>query len=215
MPVGFLAFVIVVGVAGLPGCTDGNAGIPIGAPAEVLRRAPERTEREAGRIVIASDLAEYSGVIDFEASSGEVWPVVERGASRGDPIALRGDVVADDGDVLRGPTSTNPFLAVRLVRGATNVRPFGGRQVRGGSALQYRVEIETDRALANTPTAERPALREAFAAAKAARSFTADVFVDARGRITRIDLPRDLRYPATKNRRGFVATTTIELIWPA
>lgn len=195
------------------GCAGGDPGIPSGAPVEVLADAPSRTEREPGRVVIASDLAEYAGTIDFAAGTAEVRPVVEKGAPEPEVVVVRDDLRAGEPDPLSGATSYNPFLAVDLVRGATDIRPFGGRQVRGGSSLQYRVEIDVQRAVDRAMANQRDALDAALDAAGVAPTFTADVYVDAEGRITRIDLPRDLAQPKTKNRRGYVATTTIELSW--
>ena len=198
----------------LGGCTDGDPGVPTGSPVAVLAAAPDRTLRAGtAEISITSDLAEYHGSVDFSGGSGTVTPAVPRGAEDPAPQALRAGVDLGADDPLVGATSYNPFFAIDVVRGATNVRPFGGRQVKGNTALQYRIDIDLDRAVDAAPDASRDALRAAIDPIRAGDGFTTDVFVDSNGRFVRIDLPRDLADPEIKNRRGFKATTTIELDW--
>lgn len=104
---------------------------------------------------------------------------------------LTGGVESPDGPwPSASPLFARPLVAVALVRGAVEVEPYGGQAVRGVSTFRYEVDLAPDRAARLAGPAQRPAL-EALDRMVAGPTLFADIWVDARGRLVRIQMPLD------------------------
>jgi hypothetical protein len=175
--------VVLVGAA----CGSDRTGGPRGAPVAVVRASPDHTlQAGRGRVAAASPVATSAGTVDFAAGRATVKL---RGPGR---AALE---VAD------------PLVVVDMVRGATKIEPFGGAEVRGKSTMQYRIDVDPAKAAAAAPADRQPAL-QGIDRQLAQRTFYADVFVDAAGRIRRVITP----VHKEKGRLGWKSKETPELI---
>lgn len=103
-----------------------------------------------------------------------------------------------------GPLTTllvRPGLgtALAFLRGATKVIRYGGEEVRGVSTFRFSFVVDLAAAAAASPPAERPAL-EAASAAIGPVLWPADVWLDAQGRVRRLQMAEnpELRSTTTK-----------------
>lgn len=109
------------------------------------------------------------------------------------------------------PAFSHPLAAVELVRGAVKVTSYGGQAVRGVSAFRYEVDLAPDKAARQASLAVRSALQALDARVRGPTLF-ADVWVDGRGRLLRVQLPLD---PNASRPRGYsketVAVVTVDI----
>jgi hypothetical protein len=135
-------------------CGGDRSGGPRGEPSAVVRAAPDRT-LEAGRASVygAGPGVVSEGTVDFGARQSDVQ--------------VKGPNAASAGVELR-----DPVVVVDMVRGFTDVEPYGGGEVRGASTIKYELGVEYE-----------------------GRRFFADVWVDSVGRIRRVLVPTDKSKP--------------------
>ena len=152
------------------GCGSDRTGGPRGEPQAVVDASPDRT-------LTAESAA-------FEASAPE--------AVRIGRVALddTGEVTGESAarNTQQYPELVDPRSVVDLVRGALASESYGGAAVRGVSTFRYETVINVERAVAETPTAGR-ARMEQFARLLGSPAFYADVWIDADGRLRRVQVP--------------------------
>ena len=176
----------------LPAACAGGGGAPRGDPLAVVRAAPDRTfAHAAARVEAAAPDASSAGRVRLA-----------------DPDARLQTSGPDPGDY---PELSQPLALVDLVRGAVEVRPYGGTAVRGASTFRYETVIDVARAVRETPETRRPRVG-AFADLLKASSFYADVWVDGRGRLRRVQVPveKTPRRPGSRE-RGTPRLITVDL----
>ena len=162
-------FVVMVLAVGGAACGSDRTGGPRGEPQAVVDAAADRTvaARRAAFDATAPD-AERKGRVEF---------------GTGADASGQGTGKAEE-----HPELVDPASVVDLVRGALSSVAYGGAAVRGTSTFRYETVINVERAVAETPAADRPRM-EAFARALGAPAFYADVWIDADGRLRRIQVP--------------------------
>ena len=74
-----------------------------------------------------------------------------------------------------------------FLRGAINVKSYGGEEVRGVNAYRYTLEVDLAAAIADSPPADRPALQAASDAIGPV-VWPADVWLDSDGRVRRLQM---------------------------
>lgn len=163
-------FVVVALALGGVACGTDRTGGPRGDPQAVVDAAADLTVAagSAAFDATAPD-AERKGHVQFGENSSVLGP-------------------AGSGKVAEHPELTDPASVADLVRGALGSVAYGGAAVRGSSTFRYEVVINVERAVAETPAASRPRMA-AFAAALGAPAFYADVWIDADGRVRRLQVP--------------------------
>jgi hypothetical protein len=95
--------------------------------------------------------------------------------------------------------------AVAFLRGAVDALPYGGQEVQGVSAFRYSVHIDLGLAARSSPAEQRPAL-DAAAAAIGPVLWPADVWIDQRGRVVRLELAEDPQLHTTTTRANLLIT---------
>lgn len=162
-------FAVLVLALGGVACGTDRTGGPRGEPQAVVDSAADRTiaARGAAFDATAPD-AERKGQVMFDAAAD----------ASGDGT----------GKAEEHPELVDPASVVDLVRGALSSVAYGGAAVRGASTFRYETVINVERAVAETPATGR-ARMEAFARALGAPAFYADVWIDADGRLRRIQVP--------------------------
>ena len=158
--------VVVVAVLATGGCGEPTSR---GAPGAVVRTAPDRTfAHTAAHVEAAAPDARSQGRVSFAGAA----PLRPSGAG----------AAKDHAELVR------PLALVDLVRGAAEVKAYGGTAVRGVSTFRYEAVLDVDLAVRRTPEPRRAEVQD-VAAQLGARTFYADVWVDARGRIRRVQVP--------------------------
>lgn len=177
---------VVVAAAALAGaCGDDRRGGPRGSPEALVRSAADRTfAARAARVEAAAPDAQSSALVRFAAPPAAPLTPSGRGAATGYPELAR------------------PLALVDLLRGAVGVESYGGVAVRGVSTFRYETVLDVERALATTPPVRRAEVA-ALAAALATPAFYADVWLDADGRVRRVQVPlrKTTMRPAARDRR--------------
>lgn len=152
-------------------CGDDRSGGPTGRPVDVVLGAPAITLRQGtARVAVDTPTGTATGTITF--------PLAARMTARGTGTA---------------PELSDPILAVDFVRGAVDVVPYGGGEVRGASTIRYSFDVDLDVAAAHATDEEHRAAITAVRAAIGRPTFYADVWVDSAGRIRRVQVPLDKR----------------------
>jgi hypothetical protein len=95
--------------------------------------------------------------------------------------------------------------ALAFLRGAVDVRPYGGQEIRGVNTLRLSMEVDLPTAIANSPAGQRPAL-EAAAAAIGPVQWPVDVWIDEQGRVRRIELAEDPELHTTTTKGNLLIT---------
>jgi hypothetical protein len=95
--------------------------------------------------------------------------------------------------------------ALALLRGAVDALVYGGQEIRGEGTLRVSVHIDLERAARASPADERPALLEA-AAAIGPVLWPADVWIDPRGRVARLEIAEDPELHTTTTRGNLFIT---------
>jgi len=163
-------FVVLAVLVSGGACGSDRTGGPRGEPQAVVDASPDRTIAAGGATFDATAPdAGRNGTVEF-AAEGTVT-----GRPGGRKAATHPELV-------------DPASVVDLVRGALASVSYGGAAVRGTSTFRYETVINVERALAETPP-DRRARMEAFARALGAPAFYADVWIDAEGRLRRIQVP--------------------------
>lgn len=165
-------FVVVVAIAiGAAACGSDRTGGPRGAPQAVVDATADRTVAAGGAAFDATAPdGERKGQVTFGSGADATGPSTGKAGEH--------------------PELVDPASVVDLVRGALSSVAYGGAAVRGTSTFRYETVINVERAVAETPPAGRPRM-EAFARALGAPAFYADVWIDADGRLRRVQVPVD------------------------
>jgi hypothetical protein len=95
--------------------------------------------------------------------------------------------------------------ALALLRGAVDALPYGGQEIRGEGTFRFSIHVDLGLAARAAPTAERPAL-VASAAAIGPVLWPADVWIDQRGRVVRLELAEDPKLHTTTTRANLLIT---------
>ena len=85
-------------------------------------------------------------------------------------------------------------LEMAALYGATDSETYGGAEVRGASTIRYHLHVDLERAAEAVVSGGGPAVLAAelrAAAAEGAPRFPADVWIDGRGRVRRLQIPVD------------------------
>ncbi len=82
-----------------------------------------------------------------------------------------------------------PVAALDLLRGARNVRSYGGAEVQGIGTKRYEADLNLAKALEATPVSRHADLELLRGKLGADGEVWADVFVDSAGRVRRLLLP--------------------------
>jgi hypothetical protein len=95
--------------------------------------------------------------------------------------------------------------ALALLRGAVDALAYGGQEIRGEGTLRVSVHIDLQQAVRASPPEQRPALLEA-AAAIGPVLWPADVWIDQRGRVVRLEIAEDPELHTTTTRGNLFIT---------
>ena len=173
----------------LGACGSDRTGGLRGDPAEIVRAAPSATAG-SGTARVALDIGRVTtgeGVVDFAARRAR-YTLRSPGLPDQDVVVADGAShvrTAPDGPWTRARpalarglpeppgATTDPLGAVGLLGAATDVVPYGGQEVRGASTIRYTFKVNPARAT-DPVVAAVPA------------GFEADAYVDARGRVLRV-----------------------------
>ena len=158
------------------GCGSERTGGPRGSAEQVVGRSVGRTiAAGTARFEVGAPRVKVEGVVDFEQGRVEI-------------------VRPADVDL---PEASDPVVALALLRGVVDVVSYGGQAIRGTSTFRYELDIAPDKAVEGAPADRRAALAAVAEAAQG--TLFADLWVDAEGRVRRIQVPLD---PATPRPRG-------------
>jgi hypothetical protein len=91
------------------------------------------------------------------------------------------------------PELSDPALAIDYVRGAVDIVPYGGAEVRGASTIRYSFDVDLDIAAVQAATPSHQAGLLALKASIGRPTFYADVWVDSRRLVRRVQFPLDKR----------------------
>jgi hypothetical protein len=161
------AALLIVAVTGA--CGGDRSGGPKGDPQQVVGSAPDATVRQqSASVAVDTPSAKSSGTVRF--------PLTE-------------DVKVEGVDP--APEVVHPLDAIDYVRGAVDIVPYGGAEVRGASTIRYSFEVDLDVAAAHAPTPERRRELELEKQALGRPGFYADVWIDSQGRVRRVQVPVD------------------------
>ena len=127
-------------------------------------------------------------------------PRYERGVLSDLAVEARARIAPLDALLVRPGAGT----ALALLRGAQNVLPYGGQEVQGASTMRYSFVVNLATAAAAAPADQRPAL---VAAARAIGNVDepADVWLDSRGRVRRLQFATDPRLHTTTTKPSLFA----------
>lgn len=216
----------VFGVVGLVGC---NQPGPSGSAEDVIGRAPDLTvSAGTARISIDQGGTHAEGVVDLGADRLRVTVTTTAAGGSGpttEVIAVGSDVWSRVGGAavwsrtslpdlgllsLPGVASGDPRSLVALVRGTSDIEPYGGVQVRRVSAIRYDLKADPQQA-ARAANGVAPAL-DALAGA-IDHTVSLSCYVDGDGRIRRIDAPENLRRTTLATRPdGAPVVTTVDFL---
>jgi hypothetical protein len=206
----------------LSGCGGDRSGGPKGPATAIVGNAPDITVAAgSARVILDAPAASGTGVADLR--DGRIaLDVVRAPASEKGSVLRSPDGVFQrfgagwqkvPGPLLPDPlTAGDPVLGINLVRGMVKVLSDGGAQVRSASTLRYTVTVDPEQARQATAAADRPVV-EAYLGPRSAR-FPIDVWVDAQGRIRRVQVPTQLRGDAPPTTRSDFApvSVTVDLV---
>jgi hypothetical protein len=168
-------------------CGGDRSGGPTGAPEDVVRGAPAVTLRQArARVTVETPEASSVGEVTFpEGGRLTLTGAGYRGAvAAGSPP----DVLPA---ALRRVELTDPATVLDLVRGAVDITPYGGAEVRGAGTIRYSFDVDLDVAANDASTPARRAAIQQIRASLGRPTFYADVWVDSAGRVRRVQVPMD------------------------
>ncbi len=152
--------------------------------------------------------------LDVVTQSATEWLRVTTGSAPASPsdrwvagaprdIAARTQAQADPlGTVLLRPGLGTD---VAFLRGATKVTAYGGEEVEGVGAYRFTFEVDLAQAIANSPPGDRPAL-QAAADAIGPVLWPADVWLDAQGRVRRLQMAENPFAHTTTTRANLLIT---------
>lgn len=176
----------------LTGCA--GSGGPKGQPLDVVKGAPELTfAAGTTRIHIAGPDLRADGVVDLATGAARLT-VVNPGTGATSEVVTANGVGPSDGPHMPGGLAlTDVRGLVDLLRGTVKVYTYGGAEVQGIDTIRYTID-DDDLALAveATPPARRASVERARDLAGGRPTIKIDVWVDAEGRIRRIQIPTDL-----------------------
>lgn len=150
-----------------------------------------------------------AGAQEWVRAAGPAGPVPGTTASAPWLTGPPGAVAAAAGPRV-GPLTTllvRPGLgtALAFLRGATKVIRYGGEEVRGVSTFRYSFVVDLAAAAAASPPAERPEL-EAAAVAIGPVLWPADVWLDDKGRVRRLQMAENPTLRSTTTRPNLLLT---------
>ncbi len=197
----------------------GTAQVDVSVAADLSGSGVVDLAREEGRFTFSRTgaTAHLGDHFDVVVEGGREW-VRASGAAGGLPGTapdrpwLSGSP-ADVGAVVRArvpPLETvmvRPGLGtdVAFLRGATRVAPYGGEEVRGVNTYRYTLEVDLPTAISASPPDQRPEL-EAAAAAIGPVRWPADVWLDAQGRVRRLQMAEDPQLHTTTTKANLLIT---------
>jgi hypothetical protein len=191
---------------GLVSCGGDKTGGPVGAPEEVVGRAPDTTlAARSAEIFITAPSANARGVIDLAARDGRL-AVLAPGHPKPADLLIVGGVglvkgVSDPGyaalatavpAVLPGG---DPWAAIDLIRGTVHILSNGGSAIEGASTIGYTITVDPQQAIDTTPASRQDALRSALGGRRA--MFNMEVWIDSHFHLRRIEVPADLTFKST------------------
>jgi hypothetical protein len=150
-----------------------------------------------------------AGAEEWVQAAGPAGPVPGTTATAPWLTGLPAAVVAAAGPRV-GPLTTllvRPGLGTTLafLRGATKVIRYGGEEVRGVSTFRYSFVVDLAAAAAASPPEQRPAL-EAAAAAIGPVLWPADVWLDDKGRVRRLQMAENPKLRTTTTKPNLLLT---------
>jgi hypothetical protein len=194
---------LAVALLGLSSCGGDKSGGPVGAPEDIVGRAPDTTlAAGTAQIYITSPTAEAKGVIDLRSRDGRLSL-----SARGHPVPA--DVLisgghgyvkaaADSGyaplaaavpQVLQGG---DPWADIDLIRGTVHILSNAGGEVEGVSTIGYTLTVDPQQAIETTPSARQDAVRAVLSGRTA--MFQMEVWIDSQFRLRRIEVPTDFSF---------------------
>ena len=188
-----LALAVVAALAGTA-CGSGRTGGPRGEPTAVVRSSPDRT------------FAASSAAVEASAADAQSTARV-RFAEPPSRLDVRGPGRSS----AAYPELADPLAMVDMVRGAVGVVSYGGVSLRGAATFRYELTVDVAQAVAAAPVTRRDEVA-ALGERLGSPSFYADVWVDDRGRVRRVQVPVDKasRRPGTRD-RTMPALVTVDL----
>ncbi len=202
----------------LAGCGGDHSGGPVGAPEDIVTRAPDVTlSAGTAQIRIDAPAANAAGVVDLSTRSGHL-SVDESQPGKPADLLLSGDQgylrrPADAGYVPIGAAlpaalaGGDPFADLDLIRGAVHILSDGGEETNGASTIRYTLTIDPGQAVSTTPAARQSALRAALEGRTA--DFSIDVWIDSKLDVRRVQVPADLKALTPVTRAAWDATLPV------
>jgi hypothetical protein len=191
---------------GLASCGGDKTGGPLGAPEDVVGRAPDVTlAARTAEIFITAPSANARGVIDLAARDGRLAVLAP-----GHPVAADLLVVGGAGYVKGASESAysslgtslpqvlpggDPWAAIDLIRGTVHILSNGGSAIEGASTIGYTITVDPQQAIDTTPTLRQPAVRAALGGRTA--MFKMEVWIDSALHLRRIEVPADFSFKST------------------
>ena len=97
-------------------------------------------------------------------------------------------------------------LELALLRGAQDVRPYGGEEIQGASTLRYSFVVDLAAAAAASPQTDRAVLEVANKAIGGVLE-PADVWVDSKGRVRQLQMASDPKLHTTTTKPNLLGIT--------
>jgi hypothetical protein len=227
-----MVLMVTITAATAVACAGSGGPALKGDPAALIHQAPDRTVATGNARVDASVGSGLlgAGAIDFRSGRGQLsFQRAGASAPRGDRYTivvdgptgwLLGASPATDRPWITGPLGTLALaqhdrvaplddllvrpgagLALAYLRGAVKILPYGGQEVRGVATQRYSFLVDLNVAIAASPPADQPALQEA-ARAIGPILFPGDVWLDAKGRVRRVQFAEDPKAQTTTTRKS-------------
>jgi len=199
----FFIGAMTVALLGLGGCGGDKSGGPLGAPEDIVGRAPDTTlAAGTATIYVTSPTAEARGAVDLRTRDGRL-AVSARGHPKPADLVVVGGAgyVKAATDVSYSPLTGalpavlhggDPWADIDLVRGTVHILSNGGGEVEGASTIGYTLTVDPQQAIETTPPARQDAVRAVLEGRTA--MFKMDVWIDSRFRLRRIEVPTDFSF---------------------
>lgn len=202
---GRLLFIGAIGVAllGFAGCGGDKSGGPVGAPEDIVGRAPDTTlATGTAEIYVTSPTAEARGAVDLRSRDGRLAVTAQGHPKPADLVVVGGTgYIKAVADTVYSPLAGalpavleggDPWADIDLVRGTVHILSNGGGEVEGASTIGYTLTVDPQQAIETTPPARQDALRAVLQGRTA--MFKMDVWIDSQFRLRRIEVPTDFSF---------------------
>ncbi|HEY2430235.1 MAG TPA: hypothetical protein VGI06_14950 [Acidimicrobiales bacterium] len=192
---------VAVDTAGTGLSGTGIADLAGGKARLALARTGSAAPRDDRFTVVVDGSTEY---VDAAGGGGPM-----PGTSPGAPwLAGSPGRLAVDGRSRISPLDSllvRPGAATDLafLRGAVQVRPYGGQEIRGAGTYRYSIDVDLRQAIAASPPDQRPAL-EAANQAIGPVLWPVDVWLDAQGRVRHLEMAEDPEAHTTTTRGNII-----------